>query len=95
MTRYYTNPGHGVGIWLGRGLPRLAEGAGLAAGSVITEEQMVRLFGAPNDPVTDAVPGLRVRHHSPTRRARRSRRRSPPTGPSPPVGGETFDTTGF
>jgi len=57
MTRYYTNPGYPAGIWLGQGLPGLADGAGLAAGSVVTEEQMARLFGAAHDPVTDTVLG--------------------------------------
>jgi hypothetical protein len=53
MTRYYTDPGYPPGIWLGRGLSGLANGEGLAAGSVVSEEQMARLFGHAHDPVTD------------------------------------------
>ncbi len=57
MTRYYTNPGYPAGIWLGHGLDGLADGNGLKAGSIVTEEQMARLFGAAHDPVIDTVLG--------------------------------------
>ena len=52
LTDYYTLSGYPPGVWLGRGLAGLGDGAGLAAGSVVGEEQMARLFGAGLDPVT-------------------------------------------
>jgi conjugative relaxase-like TrwC/TraI family protein len=52
MTRYYVNAGYPAGVWLGAGLAGVNGGAGLAVGSVVSEEQMARLFGAGHDPVT-------------------------------------------
>lgn len=52
MTRYYVNAGYPAGVWLGAGLTGVNDGTGLAVGSVVSEEQMSRLFGAGHDPVT-------------------------------------------
>jgi len=57
MTRYYVNAGYPAGVWLGAGLAGVHDGAGLAAGSAVSEEQMARLFGAGQDPVTGASLG--------------------------------------
>ncbi len=52
LAGYYAASGYPPGIWLGRGLTGVAGGAGLAAGSQVGEEQMGRLFGAGQDPIT-------------------------------------------
>ncbi|MBN9608863.1 MAG: relaxase domain-containing protein [Actinobacteria bacterium] len=52
MTRYYVNAGYPAGVWLGAGLAGVNDGAGLAVGSVVSEDQMARMFGAGHDPVT-------------------------------------------
>lgn len=52
MSRYYTEAGTPPGQWLGAGLGGLDRGAGLAAGSTVTAEQMERLFKFGVDPVT-------------------------------------------
>ena len=53
LTAYYAESGYPPGIWLGRGLEGLGGGTGVAPGSVVSEKQMARLFGAGHDPVTD------------------------------------------
>ncbi|MFW6034276.1 MAG: MobF family relaxase, partial [bacterium] len=62
ITRYYTEAGTPPGRWLGSGLAGLANGAGLAAGSVVTGEQMDLLFGHGHDPVTGQKLGRGFRH---------------------------------
>lgn len=57
MTRYYVNAGYPAGVWLGAGLVGVNDGAGLAVGSAVSEEQMARLFGAGHDPITGAPLG--------------------------------------
>jgi conjugative relaxase-like TrwC/TraI family protein len=52
LTAYYTQSGNPAGRWLGAGLAGLAGGAGIAAGSIVTEQAMAHLFGAGHDPVT-------------------------------------------
>jgi conjugative relaxase-like TrwC/TraI family protein len=52
LAGYYAASGYPPGIWLGRGLAGVGGGAGLAAGSQVGEEQMGRLFGAGQDPIT-------------------------------------------
>lgn len=52
ITRYYTDSGTPPGRWLGTGLAVLGDGAGLAAGSMVTGEQMQALFGDARDPIT-------------------------------------------
>jgi conjugative relaxase-like TrwC/TraI family protein len=59
LTRYYTESGNPPGRWLGAGLVGLDGGRGLEAGSVASEEQMFRLFGMGNDPVTGEQLGNR------------------------------------
>ena len=62
LTAYYAASGYPAGVWLGRGLAGLGDGAGLQAGSVVSEEQMARLFGAGRDPLTDQAAGPRLPH---------------------------------
>jgi conjugative relaxase-like TrwC/TraI family protein len=62
LTRYYTESGNPPGRWLGEGLIGLDGGRGLEAGSVASEEQMFRLFGMGNDPVTGEQLGNRPYH---------------------------------
>jgi hypothetical protein len=57
LSAYYAASGYPPGVWLGRGLAGVADGAGLAAGSAVSEEQMGRLFGAGRDPVTGLALG--------------------------------------
>ena len=52
LTRYYAESGTPPGRFLGRGLAGLAGGAGLALGSAVTEEQLWRMLGMLQDPVT-------------------------------------------
>jgi hypothetical protein len=52
LTAYYTASGYPPGRWLGRGLAGLADGAGLSAGTAVTEEAMAALYGSGRDPVT-------------------------------------------
>ncbi|MCK3769777.1 relaxase domain-containing protein [Microbacterium aerolatum] len=51
LTRYYTEAGTPPGFWLGSGLVGLGEGV-LAAESVVSEEQLRRLLGHGQHPVT-------------------------------------------
>jgi conjugative relaxase-like TrwC/TraI family protein len=73
MTRYYTEPGTPPGRWMGAGLAGLDRGRGLAAGSVVSEEQLFQLLGIACDPVSGeplgaaprkAAPGYRERVHA-------------------------------
>jgi conjugative relaxase-like TrwC/TraI family protein len=57
LTAYYTDTGNPPGRWLGTGLSGVADGAGLAVGSTITEPAMANLFGAGKDPVTGTALG--------------------------------------
>jgi conjugative relaxase-like TrwC/TraI family protein len=52
LTAYYTQSGNPAGRWFGAGLAGLAGGAGIGAGSIVTEQAMAHLFGAGHDPVT-------------------------------------------
>lgn len=52
LTRYYAESGTPPGRFLGRGLAGLANGAGLAAGSTVTEEHLWRMLGMLQDPLT-------------------------------------------
>jgi conjugative relaxase-like TrwC/TraI family protein len=52
LTAYYTEAGYPPGRWYGAGLSGLADGRGLATGSIVTEQQMGALYGAGRDPVT-------------------------------------------
>jgi conjugative relaxase-like TrwC/TraI family protein len=62
ITRYYTEAGTPPGRWLGSGLPGLANGTGLQAGSMVTGEQMDLLFGHGRDPVNGERLGRGFRH---------------------------------
>jgi conjugative relaxase-like TrwC/TraI family protein len=59
LTRYYTESGNPPGRWLGAGLAGLNGGHGLEADSIASEEQMFRLFGMGNDPVSGEQLGNR------------------------------------
>lgn len=59
LTRYYTESGNPPGRWVGAGLAGVDGGNGLAAGAVVTEEQMFRLFGMGSDPVSGEQLGAR------------------------------------
>jgi conjugative relaxase-like TrwC/TraI family protein len=59
LTRYYTESGTPPGRWMGAGLAGLDDGAGIAEGSQVTEEQLFRLLGMLTDPVTGAPLGRR------------------------------------
>ncbi len=52
LTRYYAESGSPPGRFLGAGLAGLADGTGVAAGSTVTEEQLWRMLGMLQDPVT-------------------------------------------
>lgn len=62
ITRYYTEAGTPPGRWVGSGLASLAGGVGVQAGSIVSGEQMDRLFGQGRDPVTGAKLGRGFRH---------------------------------
>ena len=52
LTRYYAESGTPPGHFLGAGLAGLANGRGVAAGSIVTEEHLWRMLGMLQDPVT-------------------------------------------
>jgi len=52
LTRYYAESGTPPGRFLGAGLAGLAAGNGVAVGSTVTEEQLWRMLGMLQDPVT-------------------------------------------
>src|SRR5918994_813104 len=52
VTRYFTEAGTPPGRWVGAGLVGLGGGTGLAAGALVSGEQMDLLFGHGRDPVT-------------------------------------------
>jgi len=52
LTWYYAESGTPPGRFLGRGLAGLAGGAGVAAGAVVSEQQLWRMLGMLQDPVT-------------------------------------------
>ncbi|MCR6494506.1 MobF family relaxase [Cellulomonas sp. P24] len=57
LTAYFTDTGNPPGRWIGAGLSGVADGAGLAVGSTITEPAMANLFGTGKDPVTGTALG--------------------------------------
>lgn len=72
LAEYYAATGYPAGRWLGSGLAGLADGEGLPAGTVVTEEALAALY-AGRDPVTGqplgraaptyaATDGRRLRH---------------------------------
>ncbi len=63
LTRYYLESGTPAGVWLGRGLAGLADGDGVEAGSIVSEEGLWRLLGMLADPVT-GIPLGRAPQHS-------------------------------
>src|SRR6476659_5867234 len=52
LTGYYAAHGTPPGRFLGAGLAGLNDGAGVEAGSVVTEEHLWRMLGMLQDPVT-------------------------------------------
>ena len=52
LASYYTDKGETPGVWVGAGLAGID---GLAAGDVVTEEQMKALFGAGLHPLADEL----------------------------------------
>ena len=62
LTRYYAETGTPPGRFLGAGLAGLADGAGVAAGTQVSEEHLWRMLGKLQDPVTGRPSsGLRPR----------------------------------
>ncbi|WP_053203973.1 MobF family relaxase [Jiangella muralis] len=61
VTSYYTQPGNPHGRWVGAGLAGLGEGAGLSAGSRVSEQQLERMFREGVDPLTGQPLGRRFR----------------------------------
>lgn len=59
LTRYYSVEGTPPGTFLGAGLTGLADGAGVEPGTVVTEEQLWRMLGMLQDPVTGEALGHR------------------------------------
>lgn len=59
LTAYYTESGNPAGRWLGSGLPGIgeAEAVGIAAGDVVEEQPMARLFGQGCDPTSGSPLG--------------------------------------
>jgi conjugative relaxase-like TrwC/TraI family protein len=89
LTRYYTAEGTPPGTWLGSGLSGLGsdEVGRIAAGDVVTEEQLSRLLGEGVDPLTGEQLGLRYGRYA----TRRQRVASPTAALSEPVGGVQRD----
>ncbi len=52
LTRYYAESGTPPGRFVGAGLAGLGDGAGVAAGSVVSERDLFRLLGMMQDPLT-------------------------------------------
>jgi TrwC relaxase len=59
LTRYYTESGNPPGRWMGSGLAGLDHGRGLTPGTHCSEQQMFRLFGMGDDPVSGERLGSR------------------------------------
>jgi conjugative relaxase-like TrwC/TraI family protein len=59
LTRYYLESGTPPGRFLGTGLAGLADGAGLAAGTEVSEQALWSLLGMMSDPVTGRPLGRR------------------------------------
>lgn len=57
LAAYYTASGYPPGVWLGSGLAGLADGRGIASGTLVDEAAMRLLFGEAKDPVTGAQLG--------------------------------------
>ncbi len=57
LSGYYQASGNPPGRWLGAGLAGLANGEGLAAGTVVTEPAMSAVFGAAVDPLSGRLLG--------------------------------------
>ncbi|NDL57014.1 MobF family relaxase [Phytoactinopolyspora mesophila] len=79
MSRYYAESGHPPGRWMGTGRAGLADGAGLAAGEHVTEEQMERLFKHGTDPLTGHPLGRRYNQPRSWRERAEARIRALPT----------------
>jgi len=52
LTRYYAETGTPPGLFLGRGLAGLDQGRGVEVGAVVSEEQLFRMLGMLQDPIT-------------------------------------------
>src|SRR4051794_8409411 len=76
LTRYYTESGTPPGRWVGAGLAGLDGGRGLAAGGVVSEEQLFRLLGMSADPVTGTPLGRAPAGAQPSFKDRMHRRLS-------------------
>ncbi|SDU16848.1 MobF family relaxase [Jiangella alkaliphila] len=59
VTSYYTQPGNPHGRWIGAGLDGIGDGAGLAVGSRVSEQQLERMFRDGADPLTGRPLGRR------------------------------------
>lgn len=77
LTAYYATTGTPPGRFLGTGLAGLGEGAGIAPGSPVSEEQLWRMLGMLQDPLTGQPVGRppqpdRARLIAPTGRVRKA-----------------------
>ena len=66
MVGYYSGEGTPPGVLPGRGLAGLADGRGVAAGSIVSPEQLERMLLRLADPVTGQALGRAPKHHSET-----------------------------
>lgn len=57
LVDYYVESGNPPGRWIGSGLAGLADGRGLAPGTVVSEAAMTAVFGRAVDPVTGVALG--------------------------------------
>jgi conjugative relaxase-like TrwC/TraI family protein len=57
LVDYYTSSGNPAGRWLGTGLSALADGKGLAVGTLVSEAAITAVFGKAVDPVTGKALG--------------------------------------
>ena len=68
LTRYYAESGTPPGRFLGAGLAGLAGGAGVDAGTNVSEEMLRNMLQRVVDPITGQVLGRKPRTPSPTHR---------------------------
>ena len=66
MVGYYSGEGTPPGVFLGRGLASLADGRGVAVGSIVSPEQLERMLLRLADPVTGAPLGRAPGQHRET-----------------------------
>ena len=80
LTRYYAESGTPPGRFMGAGLPGLAGGRGVAVGAQVSEEQLFRMLGMLQDPITGEQLGRAPRRPVAPYAERASRRIRAETG---------------